>query len=411
MIAVLSQPFFRSLPAGRRRLARRRFSAVAVFTILLVSAYARMAAAQAADPARQFFTDGQRELAANHLRRARRDFLAVLHLHPGLAGAEVNLGVIAERQHRWHAARARLLRARQHDPALAGIDLDLGLVEYRRGRYDRAAGYFQRFLRRAPRNGQARYLLGLCQFFRQQFTPALSTLMPLWPTQRNNFSYLYVISIAAGKAKRLNLAHRAMRRMAKIGAGTPELKLILARGYINLQQNVKAQPLLLAAEKQNPNLPFLHFCLGVIAQRQHHFKTARREFLADLKIEPDMAYDPEHLGQIALLQGQPGPAATWFQQALAQKPRLAAAQFGLGEARLRLKQYAAALRSLRRAQRLSPQSASVRIMEGRALLLSGHRRQAQLAFAAGARLRRQVQDHLRQEISGRRLPNTPPAAH
>ncbi len=358
----------------------------------------------AADNPRQLFARGQRALAAGRLEAARRDFHAVLRLRPGLAGAEVNLGVIAERQRRWRAARMHLQRARRRAPNLAGIVLDLGLLDYRRGAYARAAGEFHAYLTRQPDSAQARYLLGLCRFYGEQYRAALRALLPLWTGQQNNLSYLYVISIAAGKARRPHLAHRAMRRMAQVGAGTPVLKLILARGYINLQQDKKALPLLRAAARQAPRLPFLHFCLGVVYQRRRKFAPAAREFQLDFSLEPDMAFDAEHLGQIDLNRGQVRRAAAWFRQALRLDPRLAGAHFGLGEARLREKRYAAALRELRIAARLAPSSGSVRYMQGRALLLAGHRRQAQLAFAAAARLRRQAQDRLQQEISGRRLP-------
>lgn len=381
----------------------------ACLTSLAIAAYAAPPALPTPTP-RQLFTAGERALAANHLRRARRNFLAVLRLRPQLVGAEINLGVIAERQRRWRAARARLLLARRLAPQLAGIELDLGLLDYRDGDYARAARALRQYLARQPASSQARTLLGFCQFFQSHYRPALLTLLPLWPQQRKNLTYLYVVSIAAGKARRTHLAHRAMRRLERAGAGSPALKLILARGYINLQQDVKALPLLFAARRQAPRLPFLHFCLGVIYQRQHKFAAARGEFRQDLRIEPDLVYDYEHLGQVALTTGHAHQAVAWFRQAVRRNPRLAAVRFGLGEAWLRTRHYRRALAELAVAQKLAPSSASVRFIEGRALLRSGHRRRAQRDFAQATRLRRQAQDKLRQEISGRHLPALPAPA-
>ena len=358
------------------------------------------------------FAAGQRALAAGHLRRARTDFRAVLRLRPGLAGAEVNLGVIAERQRRWSAAHEHLRRARQLAPHLAGVELDLGLLDYHLNHYRRAAGEFRRFLAQQPASPQARALLGFCLFYRYRYRSAMATLLPLWPRMHANFTYLYVISIAAGKSSRPHLAHRAMRRLRAIGAGSPAMKLILARGYLNLQQDAKALPLLLAAIRQAPRLPFAHFSLGIIYQRRHQYGAARREFERDLRIEPRLVYDYEHLGQVALATAHPRQAVGWFAKAVRLAPRLAAAQFGLGEAWLRSRHYRRALAALAIAQNLAPASASVRLMEGRALLLSGHRRRARLAFAQATRLRKQAQDKLRREISGRHLPALPaPTLH
>lgn len=379
-----------------------------VWMMLMAAGGSGLAGTQARSP-RQWFTAGTQALAQRRYARARRDFHQVLKSDPGQAGAWVNLGIIAERQRRWPAALRDLMQAQKLAPEMAGIELDLGLVNYHRHRYGDAARHFRAYLQHAPSSTQARYLLGLCEFFQLRYPAAFRNLHPLWRIERRQVGYLYTLAIAAGESHHAGTSTRALRQLSRVGAGTPALLLIEARAYINLQQDTRALPLLRRALMKNPRLPFAHYLLGIIWQRRHRFHQARQEFAADLGSEPGLAYDYVHLGQIALERGKPAVAQVRFRQALHSMPRLAGARYGLGESLLHLGHPAASLAQLERVRKQAPRSALVFTLEGQAYLREGKRGAAQRAFARAARLRKQVQDRLQQQISGagNPVPQTP----
>jgi len=76
----------------------------------------------------------------------------------------------------------------------------MGLVYYRQADYQHAIQPFESVVRDQPESTQARYLLGLCYFFKERYVEAAQTLAPLWPRESENLNYLYVVSIAANKA-------------------------------------------------------------------------------------------------------------------------------------------------------------------------------------------------------------------
>jgi tetratricopeptide (TPR) repeat protein len=346
------------------------------------------------------FAQARAELAAGRLHAAARDFHRVLALDPQQMGAYADLGVIAMHRKQWAAARGWLRRAERLAPHLPGLQLNLGLTYYQQGRYRRAAPYFAAVLAAQRGNLQARYLLGLCQFFTARYAAAAGDLAPLWPQESHQIGYLYILAVAAGNAHQTALRNRAAKQLLAVGKNTPEFRLWMGRAFLNKQEYPLALKAFRAAAAANPKMPMVHFNLGVVYQRMHKFARARRQFLADIALEPTIPYNYSHLGEIYFDTGHPHQARRAFLHALRLAPNLAAADFGLGQLELQTRRYPQAITYLRRAAGLKPESASVHALLGQAYLRSGHRRQAQAEFAASNRIRQANAAKLQREVSG-----------
>jgi len=133
-------------------------------------------------------------------------------------------------------------------------------------------------VRDQPDSFQARYLLGLCYVFTVRYAQAVSVLEPLWPQASSNFMYLYVLGIAAHNAGRKELDEKALARLVEVGGDDPEFRLILGKAYLNRDEPEKALVELQRAEKINPNLPFLHFGLGIAYMHTNDNQHAEAEF-------------------------------------------------------------------------------------------------------------------------------------
>ena len=90
-----------------------------------------------------------------------------------------------------------------------------------------------RWCSRRPDSFQARYLLGLCYFFNDRWTDAIGMLEPLWEQASDQMNYLYVLDIAAYKAKNTALEEKAAARLVEIGEGSPEFHLLMGKAHLN----------------------------------------------------------------------------------------------------------------------------------------------------------------------------------
>jgi tetratricopeptide (TPR) repeat protein len=212
-------------------------------------------------------------------------------------GAHGNLAVVYMRRREWRPALTELRAAEHLAPKIPGIRLNIGLVYYRQADYRQAIGPFESVLR-DQESSQARYLLGLCYFFTERYADAAATLQPLWPQESENLNYLYVVSIAANQAGRVELDQQATARMIEVGQDTALFHLIIGKAHLAHEEDSRAFDELQHAARIDPKLPFVHYFLGTLYRRRNDLEAAKQEFLKDAAIEPDVAYDYDQLGLI-----------------------------------------------------------------------------------------------------------------
>ncbi len=357
-------------------------------------------AQNARTPIAPSYRAGEEALNSGDLQAAEKAFRHVLTLAPNDAGAHANLGVVYMRRRSWTPALAELETARKLAPQVAGIRLNIGLVHFRREDYAAAIPSFESVLRDEPGSEQARQLLGLCYFLNERYADAIGTLEGLWTTSNIDLNYLYVLAIAAARSGRQDLENRALERLIEVGKDSAELHLFLGKAFLARGQDPQALLELEQAEKLGPRLPFLHYNLGLVYKRQHDFEKARREFLKDRDIEPDVAYDYDELGTVTAALGDDATAELYFREAVRRDARLGTSWYGLAKIYRQRKKYGAALNALEAALKVDPESASVHYLKAQVLLAIGRKEEAQEALAAVRKLQKETTDRLEQAISG-----------
>ena len=234
------------------------------------------------------FAEGQAALQSGDLASAEAAFRRVLSVNPQSGAVYANLGVIAMRRKEWDHALTLLQKAEKLEPKMSGIRLNIGLVKYRRGDYAGAIVPLASVVRDQPDSQQARYLLGLCKVFTEHYSDAVAVLEPLWPQMSGDFTYLYVLDIAAHNAGKNDLDDKALSRLVEVGGETPEFHLILGKAYLNRDELDKAISELEIAASANASLPYVHFSLGLAYTRKEDKERAEAEFRKDIAIEPDL---------------------------------------------------------------------------------------------------------------------------
>jgi tetratricopeptide (TPR) repeat protein len=157
------------------------------------------------------------------------------------------------------------------------------------------------------------------------------------------------------------------------------------------------------AARGDAKLPFAHYYLGVIARKKQNLERARKEFLADASIEPDVAFDYEELGDLYVAQGADRQAEDSYKKALKLEPRTVTVHYALAKLYRKGGRLTEALSEANEAAAEDSQSASVHYL--RAQVLQGLHRNAEAKneFARSAELRQKVRDDLEQKISGRAM--------
>ena len=349
----------------------------------------------AAGPA-EVFRQGQMELEKGELKQAKASFLRVTRMDPRSAAAFANLGVVYMREKQWDSALRALKHAQQIDPRLNGIRLNIGLAYFRQSKYPEAIPAFESVVRDVPSSTQARYLLGLCYFFTQKYPEAVTTLQPLEAPESGDLTFLYVLAIAAWKAKQPEIEQSAMTRLIAIGADSAEVHLLMGKAHLNRDEYDDAIKELQLAAAASPRLPFVHFNIGRAYLKKRDFDQARAEFLADSRIEPDVAYNYDELGVVEFELKRTKQATEYFQHALRLDPTLASSHYYLARIYKDEGENARALSEANAAAQLAPQSTSVHYLRGRILLALGRKQEAQteitkLRSISGAELKRDQQ--------------------
>jgi tetratricopeptide (TPR) repeat protein len=358
-----------------------------------------LAAAQPPDT-RQIFERGQHAMDAGDLPAAEKDFRAVLAAEPDNVGAHGNLAVVHMRRKEWPAALSELQAAARLAPKMPGIKLNIGLVYYRQADYQRAIQPFESVVRDQPDSTQARYLLGLCYFFKERYAEAAQTLEPLWPRESENLNYLYVVSIAANKAGLTDLDRRAATHLIEVGHDSAEFHLIVGKAHVADRMYDRAMEEFQQATRIDPKLPLVHYFLGTEYRRRNDFERAKQEFLRDIAVAPDVAYDYDELGAVCYALSQIPEAERYFKEALRMDPGMGTSDYGLAKIYKQQGKYAAALEALRAAGAIDPQSASVYYLRGQILFAMGRRGEAKSQFDEAARLKQVTRDELERKIGG-----------
>jgi tetratricopeptide (TPR) repeat protein len=353
----------------------------------------------------KLFAAGEADLRAGKLDEAERNFRQVIAVDPKAAGAYANLGVIAMRRKQWPQALEMLHHAEKLAPELAGIRLNIGLVYFRQNDFAGAIGPFESVVKQSPDSYQARYLLGLCYFFNDRWTDAIAMLEPLWDSSSTQLNYLYVLDIAAYKAKNTALEEKAGARLVEIGDGSAEFHLLMGKAHLNRGEYDDAIKELDAAVKTDPKLPFVHFNLGLAYLRKQVYDQARAEFQKDIAVEPDLPFSYEQLGGLEATVGNNGEAAKNYRQVIKLDPKSITSRLALAKIEQDQHHYPTALAELDRVLLFDSGNAKARYLRGQVLIKLGREKEGRTELAAAEKRLGEERSARQKQLEGETVPS------
>src|SRR5579864_6593529 len=291
-------------------------------------------------------------------------------------------------RHPWLCAFLFVLTARAQDPVAKGIE------EFHRGDYPAAKATLERALKQKPGDAHARTFLALAraatggcdsvtsdlyEAFTQNKDADLRRLAGLALAQchlaHNRIDAALPVVLELGKqfpsdadvlyeAAKLHMKawNDVVFRMFQKTPASYRVNQVSAEIFEIQGRYPEAVAEYRKAIVKNPAAVNLHFRLGRALLLESHspaaLTAARKEFEAELKLNPNDAAAEYEVGQILLTENKPGGATPHIEHALALSPDFPEALIALAKLRSDSKRYADAIRLLERAIHLQPDNES-----------------------------------------------------
>jgi tetratricopeptide (TPR) repeat protein len=219
------------------------------------------------------------------LDEAAAEYRAALALKPDYPEAQANLGVVLARLGKYDEAIAAYEAALKLAPHLTPILLNLGIAHYRAGQRAKAAETLKSFLEKRPDSIQARRLYGLSLAELGRDEEAITQFEMTLDAAPPDAAVLYSLGLAYLRLGKPGF-RATLERLASFPAGRPALHLLQGQAFLRDLEFDKALEELQAAAKLNPDLPRLHFSLGLAHLKLGHNKEAVAAFEQEVKRNP-----------------------------------------------------------------------------------------------------------------------------
>jgi tetratricopeptide (TPR) repeat protein len=328
---------------------------------------------------------GQRALAAGHYPEARQNFEQLAKLEPNIAEVHATLAAIYFKLREYELSVREVRTAQKLKPSLPRLDSLLGLSLSELGHFEEALPLLEKGLKQTA-DLNTRRLCGL-QLLRAytglgRDADAVETALALNKLYPDDPEILYHTGRIFG-----NYAYVVMMKLHDKAPNS--IWMLQAQGEANEAQKDYETAIVsfnhvLAID---PRRPGIHYRLGRIylnrartTQKQEDRDDAKREFLAEVEIDPGNGNALYELAQIAADENNLDEARKQFEAVVARFPDFEQALVGLGGVYLQSQQGAQAVDPLKRATALDASDEVAWYRLAQAARAAGHPDEAQKAL-------------------------------
>jgi predicted Zn-dependent protease len=311
------------------------------------------------DASAQYAEAGQRAMAAGQFGEARTNFEQLAKLHPEIAEVHATLAAIYFQQREYELAVREVRTALKLKPSLPRLDSLLALSEAELGRYTDALPHLEKGFRQTS-DPDGRRMCGL-QLLRAytslgRDSDAVETALELNKLYPDDPEILYHTGRIYG-----NFAYIVMEKLHDKAPGS--IWMLQAQGEANeSQKDYDAAIIAFNHVLQiQPKRPGIHYRLGRVYLSRFHDtakpedrEAAKREFLAELEVDPENGNASYELAQMAADDNNPDEARKQFDAVLARFPDFEQALVGLGGVYIQSQEGVRAVAPLERATHLDP---------------------------------------------------------
>ena len=234
----------------------------------------------------------------------------------------------------------------------------LGMALLSQRRSEQAVGVLEQVVAVDPRHGAALENLGLAQLFLGRFAAAEQSLQRASVMSGVPASVFMRLGIAMLEQGRAHEAVVPLRRALALAPDDPDCHLNLGRAFGTLDDSARATECFRSAQRLAPQRPEAAYNLGVIAMQHYQLAEARDWFEQAIARAPAYVAAREGLASISLSLGRTSEAIDHLQAALRAEPGNATACAALAGALFQSGELDAARSTAERTLRLEPSNAS-----------------------------------------------------
>ncbi|HEU4390721.1 MAG TPA: tetratricopeptide repeat protein [Blastocatellia bacterium] len=320
------------------------------------------------------------------LREAVEEYRAVVRAAPDYAEAHANLGSVLSRLGQGDEAISSYETALRLNPKLTPVLLNLGIIYFRLGQFTKAADALERFLAATPGSAQARGLLGLALVELGRDKDAVPHLEATLAVAGEDPAVLYALGLTYLRLDRPEFRKMA-DRLAAIPSGGALSHLLLGQSLLAKASYQLAVDELQQAAKLNPELPRLHYSLGLSFLMMGDRQQAIASFKNELDRKPNDFWSLYYLATAHEAEGNDDSARQYLDAALKLEPKSPEVNGMLGKLLVKQNKYAEALAPLEAAVADPAADSSTHYLLARVYQRLGRRKDAEREFAETERLK------------------------
>jgi tetratricopeptide (TPR) repeat protein len=290
-----------------------------------------------------------------------------------IAAAHNNIGSLRAERQQFRAAADQFKLASKWDPQLDGLNFNWGLACYRAELYLEALSPLENDLRVHPQSMATKELLGLSYFMTDNYPRASALLAEVVAAKPNDAGLYYPLALSLINEQKTSEANHFIQQMVTLGGNSPQVHILLGRASYDQGDSVKALEELQSALALDHRVLLAHFYSGVIYLKLGKFDEAKKEFDAELVLNPNDWRAKYDLGYVLLAGQETEQGIALMREVSLIKPELADAHYELGKALLQKGDIDRAILSLEKAATLDPAQAHIHYQLGRAYLAAGRK--------------------------------------
>jgi tetratricopeptide (TPR) repeat protein len=278
----------------------------------------------------------------------------LIKLHPDIAAAHANLGIVLFSLGRYDEAITEYHMALGEAPGDRVLRLDLGLAYDKKGDFAGAAAQFAALHKEEPANLRVATLLGNCQLRLGLIGQAIALLEPLEKANPDNLDLEWALGMSLILSGQTREGLERVQKVAEQGHNA-EAYMAAADYYLGLTHFDKARHDAEAALRLNPHLPKGYVVLGIVDSYEEDWKGAEEEFEKALQLDPNDLQAQIELASALTHERKLDAARQQIDHTLTQDPNLFSAWYLLARVERAQGHLEAAVKDFEIAEREKPE--------------------------------------------------------
>jgi tetratricopeptide (TPR) repeat protein len=301
-----------------------------------------------------------------------------------VATAHNNVGLLRAERQDFRIAASHFAKAINWYPQQEGLAFNLGLAYYKLQLYEQAIPPLEQELKTHPENRAAQILLGMSSFFAEGYPRTSELLGAVNETNSGDLDLQYKLATALIRQGKIDVAQPLIERIKANASAAPQVHLLLADTLISRGETNKALTELSAVKSDSK---LVHYYAGMIYLRLNQIDAARREFERELSLNAGDIQTKYQLAKILLSGKAANDGLVLMREIIQACPDHYAAQYTLGEALLKRRDFVGAIQNLELAIKLKPENPEAHYELGQAYLGAGRQSEGKDEIAISNKLK------------------------